>query len=124
MIDVHRTQLRAVGPHAPQRKCSRGVLPAAGHFARVRRDHDPSRRPGADRVPDPCSRPFRTWWPVSRRDADGNTYQRRTLDDGSEHEVVKNFPDRDGALTAAGERVRQPVWREHVHYWVLSYTLA
>ena len=62
--------------------------------------------------------------PISRRDDDGNTYQLRTLDDGSMHEVVKNFPDRDGALAAIGDRVRDVVWREHTHYWVLSYTLA
>ena len=61
---------------------------------------------------------------ISRRDDEGNTYQRRTLDDGTEHEVVKNFPDRDGAVAAAGERVRNAVWQEHTHYWVLSYTLA
>ena len=62
--------------------------------------------------------------PISRRDAEGNTYQQRTLDDGSVHEVLKNFPDRDGAIAAAGERVRDAVWLEHTHYWVLSYTLA
>jgi SAM-dependent methyltransferase len=61
---------------------------------------------------------------ISRRDDEGNTYQQRTLDDGSVHEVVKNFPDRDSAIAAAGERVRHAVWQEHTHYWVLSYTLA
>src|SRR5262245_55360490 len=44
--------------------------------------------------------------PISRRDDDGNTYQQRTLDDGSAHEVLKNFPDRDGALAAIGPRAR------------------
>ncbi|MGH8673302.1 MAG: class I SAM-dependent methyltransferase, partial [Burkholderiales bacterium] len=29
---------------------------------------------------------------ISRRDAQGNTYQLRKLDDGSTHEVLKNFP--------------------------------
>ena len=62
--------------------------------------------------------------PVSRRDADGNTYQQRTLDDGSVHEVLKNFPDRDAALAAIGSNSRAPTWTEHTHYWVLSYTLA
>jgi demethylmenaquinone methyltransferase/2-methoxy-6-polyprenyl-1,4-benzoquinol methylase len=62
--------------------------------------------------------------PISRRDDEGNSYQQRTLDDGSVHEVVKNFPDRDSAIAAAGERVRHAAWREHTHYWVLSYTLA
>ena len=61
---------------------------------------------------------------ISRRDDEGNTYQQRTLDDGSVHEVVKNFPSRDGALAAIGDGVRDIVWREHTHYWVLSYTLA
>ena len=61
---------------------------------------------------------------ISRRDAEGNTYQQRALDDGSVHEVVKNFPDRDGALAAIGDRARGARWREHTHYWVLSYTLS
>jgi len=30
--------------------------------------------------------------PISRRDAQGNTYQARKLDNGSAHEVLKNFP--------------------------------
>jgi SAM-dependent methyltransferase len=30
--------------------------------------------------------------PVSRRDAEGNTYQKRRLANGEEHEVLKNFP--------------------------------
>lgn len=30
--------------------------------------------------------------PIAHRDPDGNTYQRRRLDDGSEHVVLKNFP--------------------------------
>ena len=29
---------------------------------------------------------------ISRKDAQGNTYQRRRLADGSSHEVLKNFP--------------------------------
>jgi len=61
--------------------------------------------------------------PISRRDADGNTYQQRSLDDGSVHEVLKNFPDRDGAVAAPGDRARDVQWVEHAHYWVLSYTL-
>ena len=30
--------------------------------------------------------------PISRTDANGNTYQARPLQDGSTHEVLKNFP--------------------------------
>jgi demethylmenaquinone methyltransferase/2-methoxy-6-polyprenyl-1,4-benzoquinol methylase len=62
--------------------------------------------------------------PLSRRDAEGNTYQQRTLDDGSVHEVLKNFPARDEALARLGPRARDAEWIEHAHYWVLSYTLS
>jgi SAM-dependent methyltransferase len=62
--------------------------------------------------------------PLSRRDAEGNTYQQRTLDDGSVHEVVKNFPSRDEALARLGPRARDAAWIAHEHYWVLSYTLS
>jgi SAM-dependent methyltransferase len=62
--------------------------------------------------------------PLSRRDADDNTYQLRTLDDGSVHEVLKNFPTRDQALARLGPRARDAEWITHEHYWVLSYQLS
>jgi hypothetical protein len=45
--------------------------------------------------------------PISRRDADGNTYQRRTLDDGSVHEVLKNFPTCEQAFSICDRRALQ-----------------
>ncbi len=62
--------------------------------------------------------------PLSRRDAEGNTYQNRTLDDGSVHEVLKNFPTREEAFAAIGPRARKAEWIDFEHYWVLSYELA
>ena len=62
--------------------------------------------------------------PLTRRDAEGNTYQDRQLDDGSAHEVLKNFPEADEAIAALGPRARDPEWLAFEHYWVLSYTLA
>jgi demethylmenaquinone methyltransferase/2-methoxy-6-polyprenyl-1,4-benzoquinol methylase len=64
--------------------------------------------------------------PVTRTDEAGNTYQDRSLDDGSVHEVLKNFPDRDAVfeLLSATGRVRDAEWIAHTHYWVLTYTLA
>jgi SAM-dependent methyltransferase len=59
--------------------------------------------------------------PISRRDAEGNSYQTRRLDDGSMHEVVKNFPTREQALSMLGGRASDPQWIEHEHYWILSY---
>jgi demethylmenaquinone methyltransferase/2-methoxy-6-polyprenyl-1,4-benzoquinol methylase len=62
--------------------------------------------------------------PIHRRDEAGNTYQLRTLDDGSVHEVLKNFPGRDEAFAPLGPRAREPRWIEYTHYWILSYRLA
>jgi SAM-dependent methyltransferase len=61
--------------------------------------------------------------PISRRDADGNTYQQRRLDDGSAHEVLKNFPTRDEAFAILGPRARDPRWTESTYYWTLVYEL-
>lgn len=61
---------------------------------------------------------------ISRTDAQGNTYQRRTLDDGSTHEVVKNFPAPEQAIAALGHRAQDVRWTQHTHYWVLQYRLA
>jgi SAM-dependent methyltransferase len=61
--------------------------------------------------------------PITRQDAEGNTYQNRTLDDGSVHEVLKNFPRPEQAVVALGPRAHDPQWTEYGHYWVLDYTL-
>ena len=62
--------------------------------------------------------------PIARRDGDGNTYQQRTLDDGSAHEVLKNFPTREHALAAIGSRTLHAQWHQWPHYWALTYTIA
>lgn len=62
--------------------------------------------------------------PISRRDAEGNTYQLRPLDDGSVHEVLKNFPARDDVLAAIAPCARDVQWTEHEYYWTLRYNLA
>jgi demethylmenaquinone methyltransferase/2-methoxy-6-polyprenyl-1,4-benzoquinol methylase len=56
--------------------------------------------------------------PLARTDADGNTYQRRRLDDGTEHEVLKNFPsdsDLRAVLTPYATRLEI---RQLGYYWV------
>lgn len=59
--------------------------------------------------------------PVSRRDAEGNSYQARALADGSTHEVLKNFPDESDLL----RRASRHGWGAHVdllpHYWLLTW---
>jgi len=58
---------------------------------------------------------------VSRHDADGNTFQARKLDDGSTHEVLKNFPAEDELL----RRAARHGWGANVdlleHYWLLTW---
>ena len=59
--------------------------------------------------------------PASRRDAAGNHYQLRKLDDGSTHEVLKNFPAESELI----QRASRHGWGAHVelleHYWLLTY---
>jgi ubiquinone/menaquinone biosynthesis C-methylase UbiE len=62
--------------------------------------------------------------PISRSDAQGNTYQQRPLDDGSTHEVLKNFPTAEQAIAALGLRARDPQWMAWTHYWALAWTVA
>lgn len=60
--------------------------------------------------------------PLARRDADGNTYQMRPLDDGSLHEVLKNFPDAAELRASAGRRGGNDVVIEQTdYYWLLRY---
>jgi SAM-dependent methyltransferase len=55
--------------------------------------------------------------PIANRDAGGNSYQMRSLLDGSTHHVLKNFPDPDeisGALGRVGEHVELRLFD---YYW-------
>ena len=60
--------------------------------------------------------------PISRRDEHGNSYQTRQLQDGSSHEVLKNFP------TAAELRAALEPYANGVritpldYYWIAQYT--
>jgi len=59
--------------------------------------------------------------PVHRLDAEGNGYQLRGLSDGSQHEVLKNFPTEarmQELLTGLGQDLD---WRELDYFWTLSY---
>jgi demethylmenaquinone methyltransferase/2-methoxy-6-polyprenyl-1,4-benzoquinol methylase len=58
--------------------------------------------------------------PISRKDADGNTYQTRRLADGSSHEVLKNFPTPHELRARLGNGGR---YVEYEYYWVASYRI-
>ncbi len=59
--------------------------------------------------------------PIAERDADGNTYQTRALDNGTIHRVLKNFPS-ESELRAATEglcsNLRYRAWQ---YYWAVEY---
>lgn len=58
---------------------------------------------------------------VARRDADGNSYQLRRLDDGSTHEVLKNFPTESELIRRAARRGRSAHVDLYAHFWLLSF---
>src|SRR5258706_2718643 len=61
--------------------------------------------------------------PVSRVDEAGNSYQARTLADGSQHEVLKNFPEPAELLAAVEPYAAASQERPVDHYWLLQYSL-
>jgi demethylmenaquinone methyltransferase/2-methoxy-6-polyprenyl-1,4-benzoquinol methylase len=59
--------------------------------------------------------------PISDTDADGNTYQIRTLGDGTEHEVMKNFPSREFVREMLMSSATGIEIMELVYYWLVAY---
>jgi SAM-dependent methyltransferase len=61
--------------------------------------------------------------PIVETDAEGNTYQRRRLADGTEHRVLKNFPSEEdlrASLVGLASTVRYTPLQ---YYWLLDYRL-
>jgi demethylmenaquinone methyltransferase/2-methoxy-6-polyprenyl-1,4-benzoquinol methylase len=61
--------------------------------------------------------------PVSRRDADGNTYQKRKLANGEEYEVLKNFPTGAELREAVAPVAREAHLESLRYYWLLVFEL-
>ena len=61
--------------------------------------------------------------PISRTDEAGNTWQLRRLDDGSAHEVLKNFPTQAELLAQVTPYARAVEVIEFDYFWCLSYEL-
>jgi SAM-dependent methyltransferase len=61
--------------------------------------------------------------PVSRSGPDGDTYQRRSLADGREYEVLKNFPSREQLAADLESAATDLAWTELEYYWVASCVL-
>jgi 2-polyprenyl-3-methyl-5-hydroxy-6-metoxy-1,4-benzoquinol methylase len=60
---------------------------------------------------------------IAERDAEGNTYQRRRLADGSENRVLKNFPTEADLRAALAPHTREFSHRALEYYWLVEYTL-
>jgi len=59
--------------------------------------------------------------PLSRRDAQGNTYQARKLDNGSAHEVLKNFPTEQELVERVSAHGLDAKVELLDYYWLLTY---
>lgn len=62
--------------------------------------------------------------PISERDAEGDAYQTRTLNDGTRHRVLKNFPSEHelrSLLADLGTNITFTTWQ---YYWALDYKVA
>ncbi|MEM7155193.1 MAG: class I SAM-dependent methyltransferase [Myxococcota bacterium] len=58
---------------------------------------------------------------IAERDDAGNTYQRRRLDDGSTHRVLKNFPTRDEVTALLRGHAQRVEFIELPYFWCLRY---
>jgi SAM-dependent methyltransferase len=61
--------------------------------------------------------------PLSRRDAEGNTYQMRSLANGEKFEVLKNFPTPEELAEAVRPAAREAHLESLTYYWLMVFTL-
>lgn len=59
---------------------------------------------------------------IAETDAEGNTYQRRRLADGSENRVLKNFPSQADLAQCFGRFIAFS-YMPLAHYWLIDYRL-
>jgi demethylmenaquinone methyltransferase/2-methoxy-6-polyprenyl-1,4-benzoquinol methylase len=59
--------------------------------------------------------------PISRQYPEGNTYQIRRLQDGSEHEVLKNFPTEAKFHESLSMHATDIAVRFLDYFWIVEY---
>jgi 2-polyprenyl-3-methyl-5-hydroxy-6-metoxy-1,4-benzoquinol methylase len=62
-------------------------------------------------------------FPIAETDIHGNTYQHRTLTDGSVHRVLKNFPSEQELRDLILPFASYFEWRDLDNFWLLEYEL-
>lgn len=58
--------------------------------------------------------------PIARTDAEGNTYQIRSLPDGTRHEVLKNFPTDSNLRKRLADHLKDIRIERLEYYWLFS----
>jgi SAM-dependent methyltransferase len=61
--------------------------------------------------------------PITRRDSEGNTYQKRKVASGEEYDVLKNFPTANELRAAIAPVAREAHLESLNYYWLLVFTL-
>jgi ubiquinone/menaquinone biosynthesis C-methylase UbiE len=61
--------------------------------------------------------------PIRRQDSAGNTYQIRQLSNGTQHEVIKNYPSESELRDIFAPFAEQIRFRLFKYYWLLSYSV-
>ncbi len=61
--------------------------------------------------------------PLSREDDEGNTYQKRRLKDGTEYEILKNFPSEAELRSQLCDAAVDIRLTNLTYYWCLSYRI-
>jgi demethylmenaquinone methyltransferase/2-methoxy-6-polyprenyl-1,4-benzoquinol methylase len=61
--------------------------------------------------------------PISRTDAEGNSYQVRRFENGDEHEILKNFPSEKEVREVITDLAVEISRTELQYYWFLTYKL-
>ncbi len=62
--------------------------------------------------------------PIARKDVYGNTFQRRTLEDGSTHEIIKNFPSESDLRDVLHGVAHDMRYTALHYYWCLTYRVS
>ncbi|MBL7827359.1 MAG: methyltransferase domain-containing protein [Saprospiraceae bacterium] len=58
---------------------------------------------------------------IAHTDANGNTFQKRLLPDGSSHLIIKNFPQMADFEKILKNKTKNWALTAYSHYWVLDY---
>ncbi len=61
---------------------------------------------------------------LATKDEEGNTFQKRQLENGEEYLVLKNFPSEKDIKTALSDTARDIQFTPLTYYWAITYTIA